>query len=248
MENLKNLLVAIIALAIIFFFIVTPIVIAVMIIKWLIRKISGKPKNTGEYHYKSPKRYDDIRRPDLYRAEYHQKEWGKYNKNKHQEYQNTPHNESTYSKEESPGANHYSQENNQTVDENTSDTVDYTHSYQAKLLLTRNEWYEYKKLKKFTDERNLHICPKVRLLDIVEPKNGKGYMGALGKIKSKHVDFVITDQDLRIKGIIELDDRSHDTPDRIERDNFVDAVLMNVGYKIVHTRSITEQTIIELLN
>lgn len=127
-------------------------------------------------------------------------------------------------------------------------TEDYTHSYQAKLLLTRNEWYEYKKLKKFTDERNLHICPKVRLLDIIEPKNGKGYMGALGKIKSKHVDFVITDQDLRIKGIIELDDKSHDTPDRIERDNFVDAVLMNVGYKIVHTRSITEQTIIELLN
>ena len=86
-------------------------------------------------------------------------------------------------------------------------------------------------------------CRFVRLLDLIEPKQGKGYMSALGKIQSKHVDFVITDPDLRIKAILELDDNSHNTAERKERDQFVDMVLSSVGYKVIHTRSITEETL-----
>lgn len=122
-------------------------------------------------------------------------------------------------------------------------TFDYSKAYQAKLLLTKNEWYEYKKLKQYTDAKNLHICPKVRLLDLVEPVKGESYMSALGKVQSKHVDFVITDQDLRIKAILELDDNSHNAENRKERDQFIDQILTSVGYKVIHTRSITEETI-----
>lgn len=125
-------------------------------------------------------------------------------------------------------------------------TADYSKSYQAKYLLTRNEWYEFKKLKQLADAKGLMICPKVRLLDIIEPRKGDNYRSLMGKIQSKHVDFVICDQDLHIKAILELDDGSHDRKDRQERDQFVDQILTSVGYKVIHVRSVTEQTLADL--
>ena len=119
-------------------------------------------------------------------------------------------------------------------------SADYSQSYQAKYLLTRNEWYEFKKLKKIADAKGLMICPKVRLLDIIEPRKGESYRSLMGKIQSKHVDFVICDQDLHIKAILELDDGSHDRKDRQERDQFVDQILTSVGYKVIRVRSVTE--------
>ena len=50
--------------------------------------------------------------------------------------------------------------------------IDYSTAYQAKYLLTQNEWHEYKKLKVLADEKQLQICPKVRLLDLIEPRSG----------------------------------------------------------------------------
>ena len=83
----------------------------------------------------------------------------------------------------------------------------------------------------------------LRLLDLVEPKSGEGYMTKLNKVQSKHVDFVLTDQDMRVKAILELDDSSHDCKYRMERDHFVDQVLTGAGYKVIHTRSITRDTL-----
>ena len=118
--------------------------------------------------------------------------------------------------------------------------IDYTTSYQAKYLLTKNEWYQHKKLKEIADTKGYVICPKVRLLDIVEPKKGeKKYKTLLYKIQAKHVDFLICDNDMHIKAIIELDDNSHNSASRIERDEFVDTILKSVGYKVIHTKYIT---------
>lgn len=124
---------------------------------------------------------------------------------------------------------------------------DYSSCYQSKYLLTRNEWYEYRKLKEYADAKGLQVCPKVRLLDIVEPRHGRSdYKSLMGKIQSKHVDFVICTQDLRIKAVLELDDSSHDQFDRQARDQFVDEVLNSVGYKVIHTRAVTEYTLSDL--
>ena len=121
---------------------------------------------------------------------------------------------------------------------------DYSRSYQARQLLSQNEWHEYKKLQKYATEKGLEICPKVRMLDIVEPRKGeKDYMALLSKVQSKHVDFLICDKDLHIKGVVELDDNSHNRKDRQERDAFVDQILTSVGYKVIHTRAITETTL-----
>lgn len=120
---------------------------------------------------------------------------------------------------------------------------EWTQCYQKTHLLTKNEYHEYKKLKHYADQNNLIICPKVRLLDIIVPRAGYNNLAALGKINSKHVDFVICDDKLYVKGIVEIDDNSHKQQDRIERDKFVDSVLTSVGYKVVHTYSVTEETL-----
>lgn len=117
--------------------------------------------------------------------------------------------------------------------------IDFSTAYQAKYLLTKNEWAQYKKLKVIADEKGYVICPKVRLLDIIEPQKGhEKYKTLMYKIQAKHVDFVICDKDMHIKVIIELDDSSHDKKDRKERDEFVDLILQSVGYKVIHSRYI----------
>ena len=126
----------------------------------------------------------------------------------------------------------------------SSKKIDYTQAYQAKYLLTKNEWSEYKKLRQYAEEKNLIVCPKVRLLDIVEPRKGhKQYITLINKVQAKHADFVICDKDLRIKAILELDDNSHNKTDRQGRDKFVDTVLESVGYKVLHTKGVTENTL-----
>lgn len=117
--------------------------------------------------------------------------------------------------------------------------VDYgsfANSYEKVPLLTKREWNEYQILKEAAARRGLMICPKVRLLDLVEPKpNARNNKTLLNKVMSKHVDFVICNQDMEVICIIELDDTTHLRQDRMERDDFVDAVLRGAGYKIIHT-------------
>ena len=125
-----------------------------------------------------------------------------------------------------------------------NDEKDYNQCYQAKSILTVNEWHEHRKLLEYATQKKLIVCPKVRLLDIIEPRSDQRDNTSLRyKVQSKHVDFVICDNNMNIKAILELDDSSHDRKERIERDQFVDQILTSVGYKIIHTRSITETTL-----
>ena len=111
--------------------------------------------------------------------------------------------------------------------------------YHFKYLLTKNEWDFYKKMKIVTDRYNLHIIAKVRLADLVEVDNyltGNAFNKYFWKIQAKHVDFVLCNPDnLAVIAIIELEDGSHNTAERAQRDNFVDKVLTKCGYKIIHT-------------
>lgn len=128
--------------------------------------------------------------------------------------------------------------------EETEDPNNFKGRYQVKYLLTKNEWYEYKKLKEIAENKGLQVCPKVRLLDLVEPRNDDPkYKTLFYKIQAKHVDFVICDQNLYVKAILELDDNSHNQTERKKRDEFVDQILKDVGYTVIRTRSITEDTL-----
>lgn len=103
-------------------------------------------------------------------------------------------------------------------------------------LLTDREATEYRILKDAADKKNLLICPKVRLLDLLEPKQEAKNRDVLKtRVMSKHVDFVVCNQDMDVVCIIELDDTTHLRQDRIQRDQFVNDVLKGAGYKIIHT-------------
>lgn len=120
---------------------------------------------------------------------------------------------------------------------------DYAGKYQAKKIFTSRELNAYKKLKPIADKNRLILCPKVRLIDIVEPKYSEKNKGLKAKVIQKHIDFVVCNENMDIIGVLELDDSTHDRKDRQERDLFVDTILRDVGYTVVHTRMITEDTL-----
>ena len=67
------------------------------------------------------------------------------------------------------------------------------------------------------------IHGKVRLADIIKTKtsNASERQSAFNRISRKHVDFVITHSaNSKIIGVIELDDKSHNKPERQDRDVF----------------------------
>ena len=84
-----------------------------------------------------------------------------------------------------------------------------------------------------------HLCPQVRLADLlaVTARGPNARQTALNRVASKSVDFVVVDiatGDARL--VIELDDRSHDRPDRRDRDALVDAALRVAGIPIARFR------------
>jgi very-short-patch-repair endonuclease len=81
------------------------------------------------------------------------------------------------------------------------------------------------------------LFAKVRLADIIRPSKslfGRLRYGAINRIWAKHIDFVFCDRrTLRIVGVLELDDRSHQLLSRQQRDRFVDNALTSAGIPIL---------------
>lgn len=72
---------------------------------------------------------------------------------------------------------------------------------------------------------HLLICPKVSLDDIFFVAHPERNYAYLNKINRKHVDFLLCSPDsLKPLVGIELDDASHQRPQRVERDEFVEQV------------------------
>ena len=108
--------------------------------------------------------------------------------------------------------------------------INYNEKYVKKdYLLTKTELKFYKSLKQITDELNLVICPQVTLYQIVNNKNYKDF----NKIKSKTIDFVITESNLKIKLCVELDDYTHTRDKRIKRDEFINKLFSDLGIKLI---------------
>ena len=96
-------------------------------------------------------------------------------------------------------------------------------------LLTQNELKFYKLLKSITDKNNLNLFSQVALYEIIKSKNIKYF----NKIKSKTIDFVITDVNCKIKLCIELDDPTHIKKKKKKRDKFVDNLFKELNIKLI---------------
>ena len=109
--------------------------------------------------------------------------------------------------------------------------------YRRKFLLTKNEYWFYKKLKEIADKYDYAILAKIRFADLVEVSaeaEKSEYMKYFGKVKSKHIDFILCKKEnLYPELLIELNDSSHNSEDRIKRDEFVRNVAEKVGYKMI---------------
>ena len=98
-------------------------------------------------------------------------------------------------------------------------------------IFTETEKNFYKILKLITDDLNLNILSKVRLADIIYTEN-KNYK-YFNKIKAKHIDFVLIDEEGNIKLLIELDDKTHNNYDRKQRDKFINEIFENEKIKLL---------------
>ncbi len=123
---------------------------------------------------------------------------------------------------------------------------DYSQSFKSKWLFSYNEKDIFHKLQPIAQRHGLILLAKVRLYDLVEPRDAKD-KSARYKIQSKHVDFVLCKSNLVAKYVIELDDQSHEKAERRERDVFVDEVLTACGYKVLHMRAFDEETLEKFL-
>ena len=119
-------------------------------------------------------------------------------------------------------------------------SYEYKNDYKRKKLLTENEKRYYNVLAPYAEKKNLQILSKIRLADLIEPKTNNTYKENIlfSKIKAKHIDFALCNKnDLNPILLIEVDDKSHNIPERKERDKFIDNALRGAGYKIIHIQT-----------
>lgn len=125
--------------------------------------------------------------------------------------------------------------------------------YRKKLLLTKNEYWVYKSLKETADKYGFTVLAKVRFADLVEVSSEADkseYMKFFGKIKSKHIDFMLCKKaNLYPELLIEVNDNSHKVEDRIKRDDFIKNVAEKVGYKTIFVNGTQnlEETVIKAM-
>lgn len=119
---------------------------------------------------------------------------------------------------------------NNSTDEVITNNTNYKADYEKKeYLLTPTELKFYKLLKTITDELNYTLFTQIALYEIVNCKNFKNF----NKIKSKSIDFIITEKNCKIKLCIELDDKTHNTNKRIERDTFINDMFKELDIKLL---------------
>lgn len=116
-------------------------------------------------------------------------------------------------------------------------------TYRKKYLLTKNEYSFYQKIKPIIQESNLKVLCKIRLADLIEPepnKNQKEWYTAFNRIKSKHIDFAIATEDMKVIALVELQDSTHQKSNRKERDEFVNTAVTSAGYTLISVYNNTD--------
>lgn len=104
-------------------------------------------------------------------------------------------------------------------------------SLRSKPVLTEAEARFFRSLESAVDGEYL-IWPQLTLRTFIEPRSND--VALTNRIDRKRVDFCLVDrQTLTVQMAIELDDRSHQSPDRQRRDSFVEQVLKQAGVPLI---------------
>ncbi len=101
-------------------------------------------------------------------------------------------------------------------------------------LLTNSELAFYRTLNEAVDGQ-WAIQSMVRMADLIRvvPKTPK-FQSWQNRIHAKHIDFLLCDHGtMEAKLAVELDDKSHERSDRIDRDRFVNQALADAGLPLL---------------
>lgn len=90
------------------------------------------------------------------------------------------------------------------------------------------------------------VYGKVRISDILTPdvnkwEKGSGWHWLFSQISQKHVDFVIVDKQFNMVCAVELNDPSHQRPDRQKRDEFVVQAFANANVPLLMIEDINRK-------
>lgn len=107
-----------------------------------------------------------------------------------------------------------------------------TYSYQRTPIMTPAEIVFYRAITEAMTP-GMVAFPQVSMGAIVKPaypRSDKRYMRAFGTVAQKRVDFVVcVQEDMRVLALLELDDRSHSTAWRREKDERRDDITSAAG-------------------
>ena len=85
---------------------------------------------------------------------------------------------------------------------------------------------------------DVYICPQVCFGGVLNvTATAREYQSFWNRVQAKRIDFLLCDKrTLTPLVAVELDNSSHDSPNRIERDDFVDEACASAGLAILHFR------------
>lgn len=114
-------------------------------------------------------------------------------------------------------------------------------SYQKNnALLSKAERSFYGVLTKATENKAI-VFTKIRVADILKPHQnltGGRWQSAFNRISSKHFDFVLCDpQTLEILAAVELDDSSHNSKKRAQRDELLNSACQSANLDLHHFKA-----------
>ncbi len=113
-------------------------------------------------------------------------------------------------------------------------SIDFSLYRKKDRVMNESEQALFINLQKTLGDRYI-VLSKVRIEDFVEATHGVGGYGARGRIKSRHVDFLICDRATTKPLLaVELDGKSHQGEDRQKRDRFVDELYKTIALPIRH--------------
>ena len=116
----------------------------------------------------------------------------------------------------------------------SSRSVDFSLYHKKDRVMNESEQALFINLQKTLGDRYV-VLSKVRIEDFVEATHGASGYGARGRIKSRHVDFLVCDRATTKPLLaVELDGKSHREEDQQKRDRFVDEIYRTIGLPIRH--------------
>lgn len=120
----------------------------------------------------------------------------------------------------------------------------YPSNYKQKdFIVTKNEYFFYKELKKYTDKNSQIIFIKLGMKELFDVAgNSKYYQANFWRIAQKHIDFVICSQGLYPLYAIELDDGSHKNEETQKADYVKDQIFQQSRIRLIRVQACPEYT------